>query len=340
MSILDTLITNRFAPGKYDWQDFNRITEAMEYVVEKLRQQGYKVPYVPINIRPEAPAGWTVTNLLDYNTFSRNDGGYWGKWNVAGQTDFVNWASYPKPPGGQFCGAFGPNITEGLVEATYQLRANRAVKVHLEPSHKYYFSVHLYQPSVVGSFACYWPIQEPPAVSNFALSQAATWEQHSAIFTRSQFNAGDYDLRFDFDNPQPGAWLNFGNVILVDLTADFGAGKEPSKEWCDEHILLRDSSSTFAADTATITIPGPDPYRWQREDILTYSQMLQMINNLKAIRQAITFPPDTPGAPDTLNRLTYQTANDIEKILQEIDTLIQLITAWQWHAGELYAGEV
>ena len=197
----------------------------------------------------------TVTNLLDYNTLSNNNGGYWGKWNLSEQTDYVNWSSGLYPPGGQRCGRFNKNITSGLAEATYQLTVQSgSIKVSLNSSHLYYFSIYLYQTSIVGSFACYWPIAEPPAVSNFTVSQINTWERHSAIFNRNSFSNGNYDVRFDFDDPTDGAALSFGNVALVDLTATFGAGFEPDKEWCDENLNFLDSSSTLASETATITV--------------------------------------------------------------------------------------
>lgn len=197
----------------------------------------------------------TVTNLLDYNTLSNNDGGYWGKWNLSGQTDYVNWGSGSYPPGGQRCGRFNKNITSGLAEATYQLTVQSgSIKINLNSSHLYYFSIYLYQPLIIGSFACYWPIAEPPAVSNFTVSQINTWERHSAIFNRNSFSNGNYDIRFDFDNPTSNSTLYFGNVALVDLTATFGAGFEPDKEWCDENINFLDSSSTLASETATITV--------------------------------------------------------------------------------------
>ena len=42
MSIIDTLITDRAAPGPYDWRDFNRVAEAVEYVVNRLSEIGYR----------------------------------------------------------------------------------------------------------------------------------------------------------------------------------------------------------------------------------------------------------------------------------------------------------
>ena len=36
----------------------------------------------------------------------------------------------------------------------------------------------------------------------------------------------------------------FTSCMLVDLTASFGAGKEPSKEWMDKHITTFSDSQT------------------------------------------------------------------------------------------------
>lgn len=46
MSILDELITDRTGPGKYDWQDFNRVGKAVEYVAGRLREAGYTADVV------------------------------------------------------------------------------------------------------------------------------------------------------------------------------------------------------------------------------------------------------------------------------------------------------
>jgi hypothetical protein len=35
------------------------------------------------------------------------------------------------------------------------------------------------------------------------------------------------------------------NLILIDLTAAFGAGNEPTKEWCDANIPYFEGSTTI-----------------------------------------------------------------------------------------------
>lgn len=46
MSVIDALITDRMKPGKYDWQDFNRVGEAVAYIADELYKSGYKADVV------------------------------------------------------------------------------------------------------------------------------------------------------------------------------------------------------------------------------------------------------------------------------------------------------
>ena len=196
---------------------------------------------------------FTVQNLLDYNAFSNNDGGYWGRWHLSG-TYNVGWTSSIAPPNGKRS-LFFSGFTASQVEATYQLTVmSGSIKVHLIPSHKYYFSVYLRQPTVVGSFDCYWPIAEPPVISKVSLSAANTWERKSTIVSRTGFAEGDYDVRVDFNNPTSGSSLYISNLVLVDLTAAFGAGGEPDKSWCDDNFDFNDTQYNTAAQTQNIQV--------------------------------------------------------------------------------------
>lgn len=57
MSILDTLVTDRTASdvanrtkkGYYNAEDLNRVTAAMEYLDNRLRELGYESGYAPVN---------------------------------------------------------------------------------------------------------------------------------------------------------------------------------------------------------------------------------------------------------------------------------------------------
>ena len=197
---------------------------------------------------------FSVTNLLDYNALSGNDGGYWGQYTFG--TRYVVWSA-TAPTGGNHSLLFNQNFSTGTAETTYQLTIKTGyIKVHLIPSHKYYFSVYLRQPSVVGSFDCYWPIAEPPVLQGVTVTAANTWQKKSTIVDRASFSEGDYEVRVDFNNPTTGSSLYVSNLVLVDLTATFGAGGEPDQAWCDANLDFNDTASDSAADTAIITATG------------------------------------------------------------------------------------
>ena len=112
-------------------------------------------------------------------------------------------------------------------------------------SHKYYLSFKVrFETSGDVTFDWYWPVAEPAAVSGLRVNSAAgTWTRVSAVFDRTSFSDGSYPCRFDYNNEgNVAVW--FTSCMLVYLTASFGAGKEPSKEWLDKHITAFSDAPT------------------------------------------------------------------------------------------------
>ena len=90
-----------------------------------------------------------------------------------------------------------------------------------------------------------------PATTNFG------WQKESAIVTaQSTMAQGNYVIRlFTVNSTLP--W-RAKNPLIVDLTEMFGAGNEPTKEWCDEHIdyfngIMSDKLSDNSGGGASIT---------------------------------------------------------------------------------------
>lgn len=75
---------------------------------------------------------------------------------------------------------------------------------------------------------------------------------------------------------------------------------------------------------------------WKAWDVPTQSDMDRFLGNVQLVRQWGTCFSTTPQAPENMSKLTYTLANDIEKILFDIDQIIASI----FHLGELYCGEV
>ena len=63
---------------------------------------------------------------------------------------------------------------------------------------------------------------------------------------------------------------------------------------------------------------------WAVTDIATPAQAETYRKQIQGVRDALTYPADTPDAP-SLNHLTYASANDIERILTLCETLIDNI---------------
>ena len=110
---------------------------------------------------------------------------------------------------------------------------------NLVASHKYYISFKVrFASDTQGTCDWYWPVADPCAAQNMAFNVAAeTWVRLSAVFDRTSFSDGSYPCRFDYNNTDgknTAFW--FTSCMLIDLTASFGAGKEPSKEWMDKHV--------------------------------------------------------------------------------------------------------
>ena len=123
-----------------------------------------------------------------------------------------------------------------LPEATYELSPKNENSIfHLIPSHIYYIRVETYQETKVGTTDIYWPIAEPSFL-NGQSGPAGQWNLISAVNNRSNFSEGYYPLRLDFNNNSENGDMWFDGLMLIDLTADFGAGNEPDQAWCDANL--------------------------------------------------------------------------------------------------------
>ena len=79
---------------------------------------------------------------------------------------------------------------------------------------------------------------------------------------------------------------------------------------------------------------------WQREDIPLKSQMSRYLTNISAIRSAISVYETTPEPPSSMDNLTWKQANNIEKILFDLDEIITKMEQAWFYSGDLYSGEV
>lgn len=79
---------------------------------------------------------------------------------------------------------------------------------------------------------------------------------------------------------------------------------------------------------------------WTENDAPSAGQMAQYLADLAAVRGALAVMEETPPVPETMEKLTWQTANSIEQILRDVDVLLTNMMAAWFYSGEVYSGEV
>ena len=79
---------------------------------------------------------------------------------------------------------------------------------------------------------------------------------------------------------------------------------------------------------------------WQMSDIFTVENTEYYIESLRLLRKWFVTWKTTPPTPERMSGLTYQEANNIEKILIDIDELIAKMQKNYVYSGEVFCGEV
>lgn len=79
---------------------------------------------------------------------------------------------------------------------------------------------------------------------------------------------------------------------------------------------------------------------WNDMDVFKTSDMEYYLSVIHKLRNAITVFPTTPLAPSVNNAFTYKEANDIEKILFDVNSIIDLVISFVLYTGDLYCGEI
>lgn len=119
---------------------------------------------------------------------------------------------------------------------TPEVLANAVETIQIDNTHLYYVRWYVYHEGAQGSTGCYFGIAEPSFKEGLALGPANQWNLKSAVNNRSSFASGAQGFRFDYNNINTNGRVWFDGGMVIDLTACFGAGKEPSVNWCDKNI--------------------------------------------------------------------------------------------------------
>lgn len=76
------------------------------------------------------------------------------------------------------------------------------------------------------------------------------WFMESTILTINKVAGTSYVIRNFVVNATANCWCD--GLMIVDLTAFFGSGKEPNKEWCDKYLVFTDNDIIVNAGGVSI----------------------------------------------------------------------------------------
>lgn len=97
-------------------------------------------------------------------------------------------------------------------------------------------------------------------------------------------------------------------------------------------------SQRFAS--AGYSVPVSSPTDWANGDIPRKDDLDTYLDDLRRIRAALAVMDTTPSAPGSMDYLTWAKANDIEKILADVDDALGRLLLSPFYSGEIYSGEV
>ena len=84
----------------------------------------------------------------------------------------------------------------------------------------------------------------------------------------------------------------------------------------------------------------PSPTDWANGNIPRKDDLDTYLDDLRRIRAALAVMDTTPSAPGSMDYLTWAKANDIEKILVDVDDALGRLLRSPFYSGEIYSGEV
>lgn len=129
-----------------------------------------------------------------------------------------------------------------------------------------------------------------------------------------------YGVHLIMDRPRVGSYYNASDLNRVGAAFAYLRDKMNGEYGFDLHLTNKTD--------------------WTTSDIPMQSQIDAYLQNVVDIRGAFVLPTGTPQAPSSMRFLTAEQANDIEKILQTVESMLDLIKQAWHYSGENYSGEV
>ena len=337
--------------GAYNYTDLNRVTAAMEALKAKLEGYGYavpgyqriKVPHVLPEPEPTSrlPEGYLELTYIESTGTQYIDTGFKPNQNTRVVVDISATTSHTTKT------VFGARIGYQNVDYTLWYASDTTLQSNYGDNAGTFS---------VGSIAQRLTIDKNKNVTSCGsyvyTNTANTFQSAYSMYLFGMNQGGTLDSRTVsaklyscqiYDN---GALIrdfvpckNASGVIgLYDLangvfyqnagSGAFAAGEEVS------------APATASVAVVSDNVADYDLYTWYEFDWPTPEAMTIYLLNVSAFRSVIAVMKTTPNVPSDMANLMAQEANDIEKILKDINLLLINSTLAWYYSGDVFSGEV
>lgn len=116
------------------------------------------------------------------------------------------------------------------------------------------------------------------------------WVLLSSIKSLSSVASGSWKFRNFVINPSTESWCT--RMMIIDLTDTFGAGKEPTKEWCDANIREHETYVNFGSILTNITNSNFNDKYVNNQGSLTFQNYLNWNRTDRPREYTVTYVCD------------------------------------------------
>lgn len=135
----------------------------------------------------------------------------------------------------------------------------------------------------------------------------------------------------------------YGLQLVTDRTLSDVLARNPKGTYNATDLNRVGAAMLYVADKLTTIGYNPKinvKLDWSLTDFPTVTAMQQYLSNLAELKSQFNQSIATPKIPDDMSNFTWEEANNIEKILEDIDSLISNIRSAWFYSNEIYSGEV
>lgn len=153
------------------------------------------------------------------------------------------------------------------------------------------------------------------------------------------------DLITDRTADDVSRWKELENKGYANMTESERAEWASPMKGAYNHTDLNrvENAVAYLAERLSELGYGIDPLvtqTWSITSVPKLSDMERYLNNVRKIRGAFSVLRTTPDVPDTMQKMTYVEANEIEQILHDVETLVNNMVSAFTYSGDIYGGEI